>query len=428
MAKKPASTSAADGSSKAPKAARKPRAKASDDAFMLGGDATAEAPVAPTSALHPPPIGLDAIVGHRRALGVLHAAIASERVHHAWIFHGPRGVGKFTTALSFAATLLDPSAAPDLSGRIAPDPESAVQRLLRAGTHPDLHIIRKELAAYSEDSKVRDSKQATIAKDVVEEHLLVPAALAPTLRNEGRASKVFIVDEAELLDRSPTNAPVQNAILKTMEEPEGRTVIILVTSNEERLLPTIRSRCQRVAFTPLDDEGMALWLRSAKVELPEESRQWLLRYAAGSPGELLSALESDLFAWQQKLDPMLAEVTRGRFSLELGAAMGELVEGWAKAHVEKNPEASKDRANRSAADLLFRLLSEYFRGVMRRGLASARGAEDSAVAGAMSALDVLRQAQGYLNANVQHGQVMEWMAAQFPAAFAGTLVGAASAE
>jgi len=436
VAKKATSTSKgeASGGAASKKSAGKKSARAADEGVLLGGRArdTAGEPglsssstgASTTSGLHPAPIGLTDVVGHPRALGVLNAAVASERVHHAWIFHGPRGVGKFTTALAFAATLMDPTTAPDLSGRLAPDPESSVQRLLRVGMHPDLHIIRKELAAYSEDSKVRDSKQATIAKDVVEQHLLAPAALAATVRNDARAAKVFIVDEAELLDRSLTNAPVQNAILKTLEEPDGRTVIILVTSNEERLLPTIRSRCQRVAFTPLDDEAMSLWLRSAKVELPEESRQWLLRYAGGCPGELLVALQSDLFAWQQRLDPMLAEVVRGRFSIDLGGTMAELVEGWAKAFVSKNSDASKDRANHAAAELLFRLLSEYCRGTMRRGLASSRGGDDPAVAGAMSALGVLGQAQSYLRSNVNSGQVMEWMAAQLPAAFAGTLEGA----
>lgn len=419
VAKKPATTAAKDTPAKGVK---KPRAAKSADAGLMLAREVEAAPVQDAgSSLYPPPIPLQDVAGHPRALGVLNAALTSQRVHHAWIFHGPRGVGKFTTAMAFAATLLDPTTAPDLSGRLAPDPDSQVQRLLRAGTHPDLHVIRKELAVYSEDSKVRDSKQATIAKDVIDVHLINPAKHAPTIRNDARASKVFIVDEAELLDRSTTNAPTQNSILKTMEEPDGRTVIILVTSNEERLLPTIRSRCQRVAFTPLDDEAMAIWLRTSKVELPDEARQWLLRYAAGSPGELMAAIEGDLFAWQQRLDPMLAEVQRGKFSLEFGVTMSELIESWAKAHVEKNPDASKERANHAAADQMFRLLSEHVRSGLRRGLSGSRGADDPLVTGGMTVLDLMRQAQGYLRSNVQSAMVMEWLAAQWPAAYAGTL-------
>jgi DNA polymerase-3 subunit delta' len=154
-------------------------------------------------------------------------------------------VGKFTTALAFAAVILDPSSQPDLSGVIEPDPESASQQLLAAGTHPDLHIITKELAVVSRVDSVRDSKQRNIAKAVLEEFLLEPAARTGSM-NGALASKVFIVDEAELID-----GVGQNSLLKTLEEPAPGSVIILVTANEERLLPTIRSRCQRVGFAPL---------------------------------------------------------------------------------------------------------------------------------------------------------------------------------
>jgi DNA polymerase-3 subunit delta' len=417
VAKKPATAAAAKDAPA--KGAKKPRAaKASDAALMLGREVEAAPPQDAGLSLYPPPIALQDVVGHPRALSVLNAALTSQRVHHAWIFHGPRGVGKFTTAMAFAATLLDPTTAPDLSGRLAPDPDSQVQRLLRAGTHPDLHVIRKELAAYHEDKKIRDLKQATIPTQILRDHLIEPAAHSAMLRNDRGVSKVFIIDEAELLSYN-ANAP--SVMLKTLEEPDGTNVIILVTTNEERLVPTIRSRCQRVAFTPLDDEAMALWLRGSKVELPEEARQWLLRYAAGSPGELMAAIEGDLFAWQQRLDPMLAEVQRGKFSLEFGATMSELIEAWAKAHVEKNPDASKDRANHAAADQMFRLLSEHVRSGLRRGLSGSRGADDPLVTGGMAALDVMRQAQSYLRSNVQSSMVMEWLAAQWPAAYAGTL-------
>ena len=74
---------------------------------------------------------LDQILGQQRAIETLDAAIQSGRIHHAWIFHGPAGVGKFTTALAFAAAILDPDMTPDLSGRVRPDPDSPVQRRAR---------------------------------------------------------------------------------------------------------------------------------------------------------------------------------------------------------------------------------------------------------------------------------------------------------
>lgn len=77
----------------------------------------------PDVMMYDPPIGLDRIEGQPRALSVLSQSAQSGRLHHAWIFHGPEGVGKFTAAVSWAAMLLDPSSAPDLSGNVAPDPD-----------------------------------------------------------------------------------------------------------------------------------------------------------------------------------------------------------------------------------------------------------------------------------------------------------------
>ncbi|MEL7087151.1 MAG: hypothetical protein AAGL98_01715, partial [Planctomycetota bacterium] len=223
---------------------------------------------------------MDAILGQTHALDQLHAQLTSGRVHHAQIFHGPAGVGKFTTALALAKVLLCHAPERDLAGRVTacggcvscltfrPAPEEAgpdatpgagAGAAAGAGAgagafpgvaHPDLHVVNKELARYSDDRQVRDRKLTSIPVDVLRTALIEPAYLGAQL-NHG---KVFIVDEAELL-----NAAGQNVLLKTLEEPPtpddntggGGTTIILVTANEDRLLPTIRSRCQRIAFVPL---------------------------------------------------------------------------------------------------------------------------------------------------------------------------------
>lgn len=362
----------------------------------------------------PSPVPLGSILGQDRAVATLDAVLRSGRVHHAWIFHGPAGVGKFTTALAFAAVLLDPTTAENLSGRLEPDPESAVQRLLASGTHPDLHIITKELARFSDDPQVRERKLTSIPKDVIDTHLLQPAALAATVRHAEppRASKVFIVDEAELLDRSPTNAPTQNAILKTLEEPAPGTVIILVTSSEERLLPTIRSRCQRVAFGPVDPESMRRWLKNRGMELEARQRDWLIAFSEGSPGTLLAAAEGNFHAWSQAIAPMLANAEKGQFDLDLGPTMAKLVDDWAKAWVESNELASKESANRAGARWIFRLVSAHFRERLRAGRDAAIYAD---------AIDLIREAERRLDANVQLPFVMESLAADLATLF-GTRV------
>ncbi|MEX0876820.1 MAG: hypothetical protein WD114_05110 [Phycisphaerales bacterium] len=355
----------------------------------------------PEMRLYDPPEGLDAILGQGRAIEVLRQAMDSQRVHHAWIFHGPEGVGKFTAAIAWAATILDPSSAPDLTGRLAPDPLSHVQQLIRAGTHPDLHVLKKELARYHEESKVRDAKLRTIPKAIVEEHLIKPATLAPTLKNGSIAGKVFIVDEAELLD-----TPVQNAILKTLEEPAPGTVIILVTSSEDRLLPTIRSRCQRVAFTPLDDDSMRAWASRQDFDVSPDAHHWLMRYASGSPGRYQEAVESDLYSWHIAIDPMYTQAERGRHPLTMGTTMAELVENWAQGWVKQGEKLgenrSKEAANRKGADQMFALIAQR----ARMGLTDPARMERS-----LHAIDCVQRARRELDTNVQVKFVMDHLAA-----------------
>lgn len=365
---------------------------------------------------HPPARPLSSIVGQDRALATLQAAMKSGRIHHAWIFHGPQGVGKFSTALAFAALLLDPTTAATMSGEYAADEESVVQRLIRAGTHPDLHVITKELALFSEERTVRESKQILIAKDVVEKHLLEPAALAPTIRNNAMVGKVFVVDEAELLDKSASHAPRQAALLKTLEEPAERTVIILVTASEDRLLTTIRSRCQRVGFPPLSPEAMIAYLRREKIAVEPRQREWLLELADGSPGVLKLAMEANLYAWHEKLEPMLERVKKGQFVAELGATLAGLIEEWAEGWVKSHTNASKEAANKAGADWAFRLVAESLRKELAASVRDGDRAEMLA-----QAIDRVRLAERRMDSNVSIGMAMEAMSADLSACCAGEI-------
>lgn len=353
-----------------------------------------------------PPIPFDAVIGQERAVSQLGDAMASGRLHHAWIFHGPEGVGKFTAALSWAALLLDPTAAIGLTGGFGCDPESKTQQLLAAGTHPDLHVVRKELARFSTDAKTRDSKLATIPKAVVEKHLIEPASVAPVMRTGSLAGKVFIVDEAELLDRSATNAPTQNAILKTLEEPAPGTVIILVTSSEDRLLPTIRSRCQRVAFGPLEDHAMRAWLGTRSDDISDDERLWLLGSSQGSPGGFLALREGNAYEWYLAVDPMLADAERGVHPIGLGSTMTKLVDDWAGAWVKQGDKAgenrSKDAANRVGVRRMLSLIAQR----ARMGLTDPNRSE-----AALRTIDMVGRAQQELNTNVQMRMVFDHLAA-----------------
>jgi DNA polymerase-3 subunit delta' len=357
----------------------------------------------PPAAQHPW-VPLEDVIGQPVAVSLVDSAVVSGRLHHAWIFHGPEGVGKRTTALALGAMLLDPTTAPDPAGALRPDPESAVQRLARAGSHPDLHLVCKELAASSRDDGVRRGKQTTLAKQVVEEFLIEPAARTRVMPGESRAGKVFVIDEAHLL-----GIEAQNALLKTIEEPPKGTIVILVTPSEDRLLPTIRSRCQRVAFGPLDEASMRSWIERTSFDFAGVDPDWALRFAGGSPGTLRAIVGSGLGRWRDAVAPALDRLAAGQGVIDLGSVLAKLVDEAAAESVAGDPRASKDVANRVAARRMFRLLGESFRDLMRQ--AAARG-DRATVEWATESVSAIHEAETMLASNVAISLVFEQLTAE----------------
>ena len=159
------------------------------------------------------------VIGQDRAIETLRRA--AERPSHAYLLVGPRGSGVEVAARAFAAML------------IGVDDERGTALVAR-GVHPDVVEFEPAGASYR-------------VKDDVRERILPEAARAP-IEAERKALVLF---EAERL-RGNQNEPA-NALLKTLEEPPARTVLVLVTSAPDDLLPTIRSRCQRIDFDPVSD-------------------------------------------------------------------------------------------------------------------------------------------------------------------------------
>ncbi len=362
-------------------------------------EAAASEPVRPGSSLAVTPLA--EILVQERALATLSAAANADRLHHAWIFAGPAGVGKFTTAVGFGAALLDPTSKPDAKGLLTPEPDSEIQTLVRSGGHPDLHIVRKELASFSRDSKIRQSKQTVIALEVMREFFIEPAARTRRVNVPSRVAKVLILDEAHLL-----NLEGQNALLKTLEEPPAGTLMILVTANEERLLPTVRSRCQRVPFVPLNAEAMAAWLArdGSMPALPA----WLAHYGAGSPGTVAWALEMNLAEWAEPMDTAIEDICRGRFRPELGSLMADLVKAWTERLASQHDQASKDVAGKSAAGEVLRLAASM---VHRRLEGRAKNA--SAAENLVACLERIGDAERHVATNVSPQFVMDSLVADW---------------
>ncbi len=207
---------------------------------------------------------LDQIRGQERAIGLLRRAIANGRLAHAFVFAGPPGVGKRATALALASARVCTEKPGAGCGRCADC------LLVAAGTHPD--VVLEDLASAQRE-------RATASFVSIEQVRRVSAALA--LRPVRGAWKVGIIDQAERLTDE-----AQNALLKTLEEPRGRTTLVLVASNLDALLPTIRSRCQRLLFAPLPEDVVVELLEREGVS-SEDAR----RAAALSNGSLERARE-----------------------------------------------------------------------------------------------------------------------------------------
>jgi len=344
------------------------------------------------------PRGHDPILGQASAVDELRVALRGGRVPQAWIFHGASGVGKTSTAIRFARLLLEPEPTPAEIEDFAPPLDSEAAQLIDAGTHPDLKVIRKELAADSDSTRLRASKQSNIPIGVLREHMLggevdgkqYEAVHARTPYKGVR--RVFIIEEAELLDQVG-----QNALLKTLEEPASRVVIILVTTREERLLPTVRSRCRRVGFRGLDEEAMNAWLDGRPAAVDGASREWLLAFADGSPGRLEMAESSGMLHWSTTVAPGMARLEAGEWPANFADTLHELVDEYAKSVVKADKRASKEAANKAGLAHLAAVLATR----LRLGLdASATAGDDEAVERIARAIERIADAEFQIGRNV----------------------------
>ncbi len=201
-------------------------------------------------------------VGHNVEEKALADALAGERMHHAWLLTGPKSVGKATLAYRFARAALG-------ARRIGPrpldvDPEDQIARRITALSHPDLFVLRRGL---NDRGKARREITVDDARELGNFFSLAPS--------EG-GMRVAIIDAVDDLNRNAANA-----ILKTLEEPPARSVLLLVCHAPGAALATIRSRCRRLALRTLDDAAM-------RTALGAKGDDTLIALAKGRPGRSIA--------------------------------------------------------------------------------------------------------------------------------------------
>ena len=222
------------------------------------------------------PASTETLIGHEPAEAALARAAAGTRLHHAWLITGPAGIGKATLAYRFARFLLSglpPAAGP---GPLHVPPSHGTFRRVAADTHADLLTIALR---YDEQKKrMRSEILVEDVRDITGFLRLTPA--------EG-GFRVVIIDGAEAMNKAAANA-----LLKVLEEPPDRAILLLVSHNPGALLPTLRSRCIQLALAPLPPPAMQRVLTTHAPDLPADDLARLLPLAAGAPGRALALLDA----------------------------------------------------------------------------------------------------------------------------------------
>ncbi len=207
------------------------------------------------------------IVGHKKQLNILNKSVEKNKLAHAYLFLGPENVGKFMIAMSLAEKLTGKSG----------------QRI-----NSNLVVIRpEEEIKFAKGGAALSSKTASQKKEIKVEQIRELQRQFSFFPENGKY-KVAIIDEAEKI-----NKQAQNALLKTLEEPNAFSVIILVVKNDKKLLPTITSRCQKIKFNALSEIEIKKWAKKENIFHESSNEDEIIFWSLGRPGLILKLINDE---------------------------------------------------------------------------------------------------------------------------------------
>ncbi|TKW67613.1 MAG: DNA polymerase III subunit delta' [Paracoccus denitrificans] len=236
-------------------------------------------------ALHPRHAG--AVIGHDAATQEFLSSADSNRLHHAWLISGPRGVGKATLAWNIARWLLADGA----PGSLYVSPDDPVARRVLALSEPRLQLVRRGF----------DEKTGRLKAEIGVDDIRALLSFFHMSAAEG-GRRVAIVDAADDM-----NIAAANALLKILEEPPKGGTILLIAHQPGRLLPTIRSRCRELRLAPLSPDNMAHVLAMQEVH---DGAGALSALSHGSVGEALRLAGQDGLKVYSRLIDLFATLPR----------------------------------------------------------------------------------------------------------------------
>ena len=316
------------------------------------------------------------VIGQDAAVAAFVEAAQGDRLHHAWLLTGPRGVGKATLAWAIARWLLTGSDSPTLSV----DASLPEARRIAALSEPRLMLIRRPW----------DDKAGRLRAEITVDEIRRLLSFFHLSSAEG-GRRIAIIDAADEM-----NTAAANALLKVLEEPPADALILMIAHQPARLLPTIRSRCRTLRLVPLPPRRMAEILSDLGID---EDAEPLAALSDGSVGEALRlAGQGGLDRYQQLVD-LFATLPR----LDRLAAAGFADGAAGRAGAEGDP-----------FDLTITVLDRFLTRLARAGLmgpplpqaASGEGALMARLSPDDHAARIWAEAQARLSARARAGRAV----------------------
>ncbi len=289
-------------------------------------------------------------IGHAKTEGFFLDAFQKAKLHHAFLISGPKGIGKATFAYRIARFLLQKNIETSACNKLDISANDPVVRQISEGAHPNFLAIERDYIQTDknkiikaitkgdplDDEALRELKKSAVIK--VDEIRQINDFLSK--KSFDGAWRVVLIDSVDEL-----NPAAANALLKILEEPPAKTIILLIAHQVDKLLATIRSRCAKLMLTPLSESDVAVLLRRYAPNLQEKEVQTLAKISDGSIGRALNYAQNNGITMYEQLQSVIFAGTN--FSLKEALRLAKLA-------------SSDENIWELAMELMLKIISELF--------------------------------------------------------------------